>query len=96
MEGIYRARSSLLCSAVILEGAGFWASAIRAMIDNMHRTATSTTHLRIGTSIDEVISWFPGEHAHATGIVVGPSELRSVLTEARVYNEAVARGLRNG
>jgi hypothetical protein len=93
VERIFSSKSALLCSAVVLEGSGFWASAIRSLIDNTHRTATSSVHLRICTSIDEVISWFPGEHAHATGIVVGAGELRSVLTEARVQNEAVARGL---
>jgi hypothetical protein len=87
---LFDASSALSCSAVILEGSGFWASGIRAMIGNTHRAAAGDVRLRVGTSIDEVLAWFPDEHARCTGLQVDPQELRAILRLAREQNAAAA------
>jgi hypothetical protein len=89
---LMNAQSSLSCSAVILEGSGFWASGIRSMIGNTHRTASSNVLLRVGTSLDEVLPWFPAEHARLTGIQVDPEELRAMLLHLREKSAAAALG----
>lgn len=83
--------TSLMCNAVVLEGEGFWASGLRAMISNTHRGAAGSVQLRVGTSIDEILSWFPEAHAKCTGIALKSAELRPVLHEIRREAEAGAR-----
>jgi hypothetical protein len=89
---LFAARSSLACTAVILEGSGFWASGLRSMIANTHRTATGSVKLRVGTSIDEVLEWFPTEHARLTGIELDPQQLRTELQYSRAHGAKVALG----
>lgn len=86
----FRSGSSLMCNAVVLEGEGFWASGLRAMISNTHRGASGSTHVGVGTSIDEILTWFPEAHAKCTGIMVKTLELKSVLQEIRRQGEAGA------
>jgi hypothetical protein len=83
--------SSLMCNAVVLEGEGFWASGLRAMISNTHRSASGSVHVGIGTSIEEILGWFPEAHAKCTGIMVKTAELRTVLHELRRQGEVGAR-----
>jgi hypothetical protein len=89
---LFNARSSLACTAVVLEGSGFWASGLRSMIANTHRSATGSVKLRVGTSIDEVLGWFPAEHARLTGIELDRNELRTELMYSREHGakEALA------
>jgi hypothetical protein len=82
-----RAGSSLMCNAIVLEGEGFWASGLRAMIGNTHRGASGSVQLGVGTTIDEILTWFPEAHERCTGIVVKAAELRVVLHEHRRINE---------
>jgi hypothetical protein len=89
---LFSAQSTLSCSAVILEGSGFWASGIRSMIGNTHRTASSNVLLRVSTTIDEVMTWFPAEHARLTGIHVDTEELRTMLRHLREQSAAAALG----
>ena len=83
--------SSLMCNAVVLEGEGFWASGLRAMISNTHRSASGSVQVGVGTSIDEILGWFPEAHAKCTGIMVKTAELRTVLHELRRQGELGAR-----
>jgi hypothetical protein len=89
---LFAARSALACTAVILEGSGFWASGLRSMIANTHRTATGSVRLRVGTSVDEVLDWFPAEHARLTGIDLDPQQLRTELLYSREHGAKAALG----
>jgi hypothetical protein len=91
LEQLFSSRSALACAAVILEGSGFWASGLRSMIANTHRVATGRVKLRVGTSIDEVLEWFPEEHARLTGIDLDRAELRSELMYSREHGAKEAR-----
>lgn len=87
----FRNGSSLMCNAVVLEGEGFWASGLRAMISNTHRGASGTVQVGVGTSIDDILTWFPEAHARCTGISIEASELRPRLQQIRRENEIGAR-----
>jgi hypothetical protein len=81
----------LVCTAIVLEGSGFWASGIRSMASNVHRSATVSGLLRVQTSIDEVASWFPTEHRRRTGVNVSQEDLSRVLATVRVEAAERAR-----
>jgi hypothetical protein len=81
----------LMCTAIVLEGSGFWASGIRSMASNLHRSATSSGLLRVQTSIEEVATWFPEEHRRRTGVNVAPDDLIRVLTAVRAEAAQRAR-----
>jgi hypothetical protein len=89
---LFNPRSALACTAVVLEGSGFWASGLRSMIANTHRCATGSVKLRVGTSIDEVLEWFPAEHARTTGIDLDRDELRTELLYSREHGAKAALG----
>lgn len=89
---LFSARSTLACTAVILEGSGFWASGLRSMIANTHRTASGSVKLRVDTSIEEVLAWFPAEHARLTGIELDPEQLRGELVYSREHGAKAALG----
>jgi hypothetical protein len=75
--------SRILCIAAILEGSGFWASGIRSRMTNMRNAAGGAMIMRTQETIEEVVSWLPDEHAQRTGVRVGASELKTVLTAVR-------------
>lgn len=83
----------LACSVLLLEGTGFWASAIRSMSVNNHRAASTTKSLYIATSLDEVVAWLPEVHQRLTGVTLRPDELRHALSLARVRGAARSRAL---
>ena len=89
---MFNARSELLCTGVILEGSGFWASGLRSMIANTHRSSTGNVRLRVSTSLDEALTWFPAEHARASGLEFDPAQLRSELLYAREHGARAALG----
>lgn len=81
----------LACLAIVVEGTGFWASGIRSMSNNMHRSSGGGMRMRVHTGIEEVLMWLPEEHRARTGVHVQADELRHVLTTARIEAEARAR-----
>lgn len=91
MLSVYE-RPGLCCTAIILEGSGFWASGIRSMTSNLHRAAGSTMRLRVHTSIDEVIAWMPAEHQRFTGVALDCEELKRVALDVRQRAGARAAG----
>jgi hypothetical protein len=92
MVAVYE-RPGLQCTAIILEGSGFWASGIRSMTSNLHRAAGSSMRLRVHTTIDEVIAWMPAEHQRCTGVALDCEELKRVVIEIRQRAGARAAGL---
>lgn len=64
---------------VILPGSGFWASAVRGMIAGLRLAAPSRVGMRVSTSVDELMGWFPAAHAKATGVRVTAAELEAGL-----------------
>jgi hypothetical protein len=76
-------QTDLSCTAVVVEGQGFWASRIRSAITNARLAAAGTVKLRVHDHIDELLEWFPAEHRLRTGVDFNTAELKRVLENAR-------------
>jgi hypothetical protein len=88
---LFAKRSDLACTAMILEGSGFWASGLRSMVNNARREGGSEAPLKIGTSIDQVVDWLSAQNEQQTGVAIAPTELAEALAFARHLGEQ-ARG----
>ena len=89
MARIFGASSPPACLAIVLEGSGFWARGIRAMLGNTHRTGSGTVRLRVHTTADEALEWLPAEHARRTGAEDSES-LKVALRKLREEGPALA------
>jgi fructose-specific phosphotransferase system component IIB len=75
--------TDLSCTAIVVEGQGFWASGIRSAITNMRIAAAGTVMLRMHDKIEELLEWLPDEHFKRTGVQFDLLELKCVLEQAR-------------
>lgn len=89
LDRVYES-SGLACTAIVLEGSGFWASAIRSMTSNMVRG--QAVSVRAHTNLDEVVTWMPAEHQKRTKVELPPDDLKRALIYARKVCEVRARG----
>ena len=88
--------SGLCCASVIVEGEGFWASALRSSVIGMGLQA-ERIRLSLHSKMSEMIEWLPVEHEKSTGVVLNKTQLLRVATEARrksleVLDEIADRG----
>ena len=74
---------SLACVGVVLEGSGFWASAIRSFIVGLRLLGPRAVDLQVRASIAEVANWLPAPHRERTGFEIDGRELDRVLRQAR-------------
>jgi hypothetical protein len=74
------------CVGAILDGGGFWASAIRGFITGIRVLAPRTIDLRIHTEMSELAEWFPEEHARRTGVRIEAAELLRQLEYVCSYH----------
>jgi hypothetical protein len=70
-------------AAIIVNGTGFWASALRGFATSVSLLIPKTVHVRICGSPEELNPWFPAEHARRTGVAIDPQMLVTVLTKAQ-------------
>ena len=68
--------------AAVLDGGGFWASAVRSALHGI----VMTTHVkfvpRLYADLDGLLDWLPEAHQRATGVRVSASALRNRILEA--------------
>lgn len=76
-------KTRLACTAVIVEGTGFEASALHSSVTSARLTAPGPMRLRLHRSIDEVVNWLPAMHRERTGVEINAGDLRQVLQAAR-------------
>lgn len=76
----HETRSAL--SAIVVNGSGFWASALRGVATSITILIPKTVQVRIVGGPAELVPWFPSEHERRTGVPLDPDELVSVLTKA--------------
>lgn len=77
------------CIGFVLEGGGFWASALRSLITGMRVLAPRSFELRIGGSVEEVANWLPGPHFKKTGRHVDSESIRAAIEETRTASIAL-------
>ena len=73
------------CVGVVLDGAGFWASAVQGAITGMRMLAPRTFVIRIASSTDEIASWLAPESSRRTGIKVEPAHVSEAIHAARIF-----------
>ena len=83
-------RNALSCTAIVIEGAGFWASGIRSAITRMRiAEPASHTKLRMHDTLDQVLDWLPSAHRSSTGVELSRSAFKRVLTLARALEATI-------
>lgn len=75
--------SGLTCMAIIIEGGGFWASAIRSSITSLRISNPGSMRMSVNDNVEGVLEWLPAEHAQRTGVTMSAIELRGALMHAR-------------
>jgi hypothetical protein len=76
-----RFRHKRACLALVVQGAGFWASAMRGAITGARLLIPDAFPMRICGDVAEVVDWLPLQHAERTGTKVEPETLRTVLQD---------------
>ena len=74
-----RYRDQRACLALVVQGEGFWASAMRGAITGVRLLVPGQFPMRICGDVAEVVEWLPELHEERTGIKVEPEALRRVL-----------------
>lgn len=87
LQKLWAKRSDLVCTAMVIEGSGFWASGLRAMVNNTRREGGGETPLKIGSTIDQVVDWLSAQNQQGTGVAIAPAELAQALAVARQLGE---------
>ena len=75
----------LACVGTVLEGSGFWASAVRSMVVGIRLLAAQPFEMQVYSSIEELAAWLPGPHGGKTGVKLDPSELGRTADGAPKY-----------
>lgn len=77
--------SNTACVAAIVEGSGFWASAIRGFITGILVLAPRELNIRMHKQANELLAWFPEAHARLTGTPIDGQDLLQQINHARHY-----------
>jgi hypothetical protein len=75
----------LACVAALVEGTGFWLSAMRSYTTSLLALTTRGFEMRMHGEVDELLGWFPQAHQRRTGIELGGAELRGHIEAARLW-----------
>ena len=74
---------ALACASVVVEGSGFWASAIRGFLTGLRLLGPSTFRIREHSTLADVVAWLPAEHEKFTGEPLDPDALAHCLEVAK-------------
>lgn len=68
------------CLAIVLMGAGFWASALQSVLTGIRLIAPPRPSLmRFARDLKELESWFAQEHLRRSGVRIDPPALTAML-----------------
>ena len=70
---------SIACLVYVMSGEGFWASAMRSYLTNVHWVRQRPFVPKILGTIEEVSDWLPAVHREQSGVEVPAEEMREVL-----------------
>jgi hypothetical protein len=70
-------------AAIVVDGQGFLASAVRGVVTALTLVSPGATKLNVFNSAREVADWLPPIHLARTGIKVQPDELFALLESAQ-------------
>src|SRR5262245_49370878 len=73
----------IACLGVVIDGGGFWASAMRSAVIGIGFLAPKSLPFRAFGKIEDLVAWLPSEHRRRTNVPTDPVGLRRALFEAR-------------
>jgi hypothetical protein len=82
--------TALACATVIIDGGGFWASALRSFVTGMRVLAPGSIDLHAHASVAEVMTWLPAEHLKRTGTPIDTEQLERLLQAGKQWQEREA------
>jgi len=71
------------CICHVVEGSGFWASALHGFLTGLHWIARGTFRLHICADIASAARWVPAPHVDATKVAISAAELEQALRFVR-------------
>lgn len=80
----------LACVSVVIEGSGFWASAVRGFLTGMRLLGAGTLRIHEHSTVADVVAWLPAEHEKITGERLEPEQLAQYLAIAKSWQTAAA------
>jgi hypothetical protein len=80
----------LAAIAIVVQGHGFWATAMRSVVTAMRIVGSRAFELRINGTIHEVAEWIPAVHFKRTGINIGSDALLHALQQAERQTPGLA------
>lgn len=78
-----RHANRVACVCHVVEGSGFWASALHGFLTGLHWLTRGPFRLHICSDIPSAARWISAQHARATNVPVGVTELEEVLRTVR-------------
>lgn len=76
-------KDDVACTSIVIEGSGFWASAVRGFVTGMRLLGPSTMRIHEHSTIADVVAWLPAEHEKLTGEHLDSEELLHYLSIAK-------------
>lgn len=67
----------------VIEGDGFWRSAMRSFVTGLHWVGRRPFHAKICSTLEEAAQALPDPHRKRTGVAVNSADLLSALREVR-------------
>jgi len=78
-----RHQEHLGCVCHVVEGSGFWASALHSFLTGLHFLTRGPFRLHICSDIGAAARWVPEPHLHKTNVAIAPAELEAALMYLR-------------
>lgn len=75
----------LAVMATVIEGNGFWASAMTSFITSLHWMSRKPFKARTATDVADIANWAPQHHAAKTGVRFTSADLGRALSWAREH-----------
>lgn len=72
---------------VVLDGSGFWVSALRGFLTGVRVLAPRNFDIRAESSLENVLSWLPAEHEKRTGVAFSREQLEQLVLEAKTWQK---------
>jgi hypothetical protein len=82
VELMKRNREALACVVIVVDGRGFWSSALRSAMTGLRVLAPTSFDFHVAATVDNVVNWLPAVHEQRTGVKLDPAELGDVLRSA--------------
>jgi hypothetical protein len=73
----------LACVCHVVEGSGFWASALQSFLTGLHWLTQRSFSLHICGDISAAAQWVPTPHVIRTKVTIAPGELEDALRFVR-------------